>query len=146
MSGPTIAIFTIGTQGDIRPCVALGIGLKKAGYAVRIVTSDNFAEMIRSAGLEFFPLTSNFQTLLENDRGLVDEGLDMHSIAAADTFENLAADRVRRFQAQVVAGLEHGRLSTAAVAGVVGDEAVHQRHRASAPGLAQIPLVRPLFQ
>jgi UDP:flavonoid glycosyltransferase YjiC (YdhE family) len=81
MSGPTIAIFTIGTQGDIRPCVALGIGLKKAGYSVRIVTSDNFVEMIRSAGLDFYPLTSNFQTLLENDRGLVDEGLDMRAIA-----------------------------------------------------------------
>lgn len=81
MSGRTVVIFTIGTQGDIRPLVALGIGLRQAGYPVRIVTSDNFAEMIRSAGLEFFPLTSNFQTLLEADRGLIDDGLDMQAIA-----------------------------------------------------------------
>jgi hypothetical protein len=65
-----VAIFTIGTQGDIRPCVALGQGLRRAGYPVRIVTSDNFASLVRSAGLAFFPLTSDFQAMLEADRGI----------------------------------------------------------------------------
>jgi len=46
MSKP-IVIFTIGTQGDIRPCVALGQGLHRAGYPVRIATSANFAELVR---------------------------------------------------------------------------------------------------
>ena len=49
MSKP-IVIFTIGTQGDIRPCVALGQGLHRAGYPVRIATSANFAELVREAG------------------------------------------------------------------------------------------------
>ena len=53
MSKP-IVIFTIGTQGDIRPCVALGQGLQRAGYQVRIATSANFAELVREAGLEFY--------------------------------------------------------------------------------------------
>jgi len=76
-----IAIFTIGTQGDIRPCVALGQGLQRAGYPVRIVTSDNFAELVRAAGLAFFPLTSNFQAMLEADRSIADQGLDMRAMA-----------------------------------------------------------------
>ena len=67
MSKP-IVIFTIGTQGDIRPCVALGQGLQRAGYQVRIATSANFAELVREAGLEFYPLTADFQAMLEADR------------------------------------------------------------------------------
>ena len=76
-----IAIFTIGTQGDIRPCVALGVGLQRAGYAVRIVTSDNFEGMVRAAGLAFFPLTANFQTMLDSNREIADMGLDMSAMA-----------------------------------------------------------------
>ena len=88
----TIAIFTIGTQGDIRPCVALGRGLRNAGHPVRIVTSDNFAGLVREAGLEFFPLTSNFQALLEADRSIADRGLDMRAMARVfrETFADWA--------------------------------------------------------
>lgn len=80
-SSAPIAIFTIGTQGDIRPCVALGVGLQRAGYPVRIVTSDNFEGMVRAAGLAFFPLTANFQTLLDSNREIADKGLDMSAMA-----------------------------------------------------------------
>ena len=76
-----IAIFTIGTQGDIRPCVALGVGLQRAGYPVRIVTSDNFENMVRAAGLDFFPLTANFQTLLDSNREITEQGLNMAAMA-----------------------------------------------------------------
>jgi UDP:flavonoid glycosyltransferase YjiC (YdhE family) len=77
-----IAIFTIGTQGDIRPCVALGVGLQEAGYPVRIVTSDNFESMVRTAGLDFFPLTANFQTLLDSNREIADQGLNFAAMAS----------------------------------------------------------------
>lgn len=76
-----IAIFAIGTQGDVRPCVALGVGLQRAGYPVRIVTSDNFEGMVSAAGLAFFPLTANFETLLDANRGMVEKGLDMSAMA-----------------------------------------------------------------
>jgi len=79
--GAPVAIFTIGTQGDIRPCVALGVGLQRAGYPVRIVTSDNFEGMVRTAGLDFRPLTANFQTLLDSNREIADKGLDMSAMA-----------------------------------------------------------------
>ncbi|HET7329885.1 glycosyltransferase [Dyella sp.] len=76
-----IAIFTIGTQGDIRPCVALGVGLRRAGHAVRIVTSVNFERMVRGAGLDFFPLTANFQSLLDSNREMTEQGLNMAAMA-----------------------------------------------------------------
>jgi UDP:flavonoid glycosyltransferase YjiC (YdhE family) len=76
-----IVIFTIGTQGDVRPCVALGQGLKRAGYPVRIATSTNFAELVRNAGLQFCPLTANFQAMLEANNSIGDHGLSLLKIA-----------------------------------------------------------------
>lgn len=76
-----IVIFTIGTQGDVRPCVALGRGLARAGYPVRIATSENFAALVEEAGLEFYPLTADFQAMLEADRTIADQGLDLRAMA-----------------------------------------------------------------
>ncbi|MBE1160098.1 glycosyltransferase family 1 protein [Dyella sp. 7MK23] len=75
-----MAIFTVGTQGDIRPCVALGVGLQRAGYPVRIVTSDNFESLVRGNGLDFRPLTANFQTLHRDYPELSDQGLDLSAM------------------------------------------------------------------
>ena len=69
-----VVIFTIGTQGDVRPCVALGQGLHRAGYPVRIATSANFAGLVREAGLEFYPLTANFEAMLQADTGIAEIG------------------------------------------------------------------------
>lgn len=75
-----IVIFTIGTQGDVRPCVALGQGLQRAGYPVRIATSGNFEGLVREAGLEYFPLTADFQAMLESDRAIADQGLNIRAM------------------------------------------------------------------
>ncbi len=95
MSKP-IVIFTIGTQGDIRPCVALGQGLHRAGYAVRIATSANFAELVREAGLEFYPLTADFQAMLEADRTITDNALNLRAMARIfrERYANWAANWV----------------------------------------------------
>ncbi|MGH8106323.1 MAG: glycosyltransferase, partial [Arenimonas sp.] len=103
-AGAPIAIVTIGTQGDIRPCVALGLGLHHAGYPVRIVTSDNFAELVRGAGLEFFPLTGNFQMFLEADRSIPDQGLDMGAMAR--TFRDCFADWATHWVSEGMAASE----------------------------------------
>lgn len=85
-----VVIFTIGTHGDIRPCVALGCRLQQAGYPVRIVTSRNFAGFVEEAGLVFRPLTADFQALLQADRSLADRGLDLRAMAR--TFRDRFAD------------------------------------------------------
>ncbi|WP_434212422.1 glycosyltransferase [[Pseudomonas] boreopolis] len=74
--GPVV-IITLGTQGDIRPLLALARGLQRQGQAVRILTSANFAGMIASHGIEFRPLTGDFQALLGGDRSIAERGLDM---------------------------------------------------------------------
>jgi len=76
-----VVIFTIGTQGDVRPCVALGQGLHRAGYPVRIATSTNFAGLVRDAGLEYYPLTADFQAMLESDRSIADHGMNLREMA-----------------------------------------------------------------
>ncbi|MGH7057146.1 MAG: glycosyltransferase, partial [Acetobacteraceae bacterium] len=76
-----IVIFSIGTQGDVRPSVALGQGLQRAGYPVRIATSTNFSGLVSEAGLEFHPMTADFQAMLEADRSIADHGLDLRTIA-----------------------------------------------------------------
>jgi UDP:flavonoid glycosyltransferase YjiC (YdhE family) len=76
-----VVIFAIGTQGDVRPCVALGAGLQRAGYPVRIATSRNFAGMVREAGLAFSPITADFQAMLDADRSIANHGLDLREIA-----------------------------------------------------------------
>ena len=47
-----IDILAIGSQGDVQPTVALGLGLQKAGHRVRIVTLGGFEQVVRSQGLE----------------------------------------------------------------------------------------------
>src|SRR5690242_1055779 len=76
-----VVIFTIGTQGDVRPCVALGQGLHRAGYPVRVATSENFAEMVKQAGLEFYPVTADFQAMLDADHSIGDKGFNLLEIA-----------------------------------------------------------------
>lgn len=65
----------------MRPCIALGQGLKRAGYPVRIATSNNFAELVRNAGLEFHALTADFQSMLEANNSIGDQGLNLREIA-----------------------------------------------------------------
>src|SRR5260370_15859342 len=76
-----IVVLRIGTEGDVCPCVALGQGLHRAGYPVRIATSANFAELVREAGLEFYPLTADFQAMLEADRTITDRALNLRAMA-----------------------------------------------------------------
>lgn len=76
-----IVIFTIGTMGDVRPCIALGQGMQRAGHRVRIATSSNFSELVREAGLEFSPVTADFQAMLEADRTIADQGMDLRAMA-----------------------------------------------------------------
>lgn len=76
-----IVIFTIGTLEDVRPCVALGRGLLRAGYPVRMATSGNFAGLVRDAGLEYSPLTADFQAMLESERSIADHGMNLREMA-----------------------------------------------------------------
>ncbi|WP_152052921.1 glycosyltransferase [Tautonia marina] len=65
----TITILTVGTMGDVRPFVALGLGLKRAGHTVILATGTNFEGFVTSHGLSFAPMRADFLALVQSDEG-----------------------------------------------------------------------------
>jgi len=65
-----ITILTAGSRGDVQPYVALGLGLQKAGYVVRLATHANFEPMIREYNLEFARLEGDPQAYIQGEVGL----------------------------------------------------------------------------
>ena len=64
-----ITISSLGSRGDVQPCVALGVGLQQAGHTVRVATYRYFAELIQRHGLEFAPVEGNPQQAMEAQSG-----------------------------------------------------------------------------
>jgi sterol 3beta-glucosyltransferase len=62
-----ITIIASGTRGDVQPYVALGQGLRAAGYSVRLLSSDDFADMTQRAGLEFASMGASIEAMLASD-------------------------------------------------------------------------------
>ena len=62
-----IAIFTLGTRGDVQPYAVLGQALKKRGHEVVLSTAKNFEGLIQSYGLDFVPVDADFQAMLESE-------------------------------------------------------------------------------
>jgi sterol 3beta-glucosyltransferase len=62
-----IAITTVGTRGDLQPYIALGLGLKEAGYDVLLVSAKNEEDFVKSYGLNFFAMSVDIQKIMEGD-------------------------------------------------------------------------------
>lgn len=62
-----IAIVASGTRGDVQPYVALGKGLKAAGYGVRLLGTENFERLATDAGLAFAATGPNIEAMLQRD-------------------------------------------------------------------------------
>ncbi len=64
-----VTIMTTGSRGDIQPFVAIGIALKKAGYAVRVMTqpSETHATLLKDFGLEYVPFGIDVDTFMRED-------------------------------------------------------------------------------
>lgn len=61
-----IGILALGSRGDVQPYVALGVGLQRAGYGVRLLTHENYEPLVRAHGLEFWPMHGNVQAVAES--------------------------------------------------------------------------------
>lgn len=66
ISSRHITIIAPGSQGDVRPYVALGQGLQAAGCSVRVATHQNFAALVTGCGLAFYPLHGDMEALLRD--------------------------------------------------------------------------------
>ena len=64
-----ITILTIGTRGDVQPFIALSLGLKQAGYEIKIVTHSIFESWIKSYGFDFAFIEGNPQEFIESEEG-----------------------------------------------------------------------------
>jgi UDP:flavonoid glycosyltransferase YjiC (YdhE family) len=60
----TITLLTSGTRGDVTPYIALGLGLRDAGYKVRIAAPIGFAPLVEKSGLTFAPFEGNPSDLM----------------------------------------------------------------------------------
>jgi UDP:flavonoid glycosyltransferase YjiC (YdhE family) len=71
-----IRVITIGSQGDVRPYVALGAGLRDAGHHVRIVTHPAFEPLVREHRLDFATVAGDPREQADNRqlRALHDNG------------------------------------------------------------------------
>lgn len=64
-----VNLLTVGTRGDVQPALALGVGLKKAGFEVQLVAFEEFRPLVEAYGLGFIPLSVNVQELLHQSVG-----------------------------------------------------------------------------
>lgn len=71
-----ISIFSIGTQGDVRPFIALGLGLQAAGHKVCIASGKTCEALIVNHGLDYAPLTADFLELMAKDPRALQRGLN----------------------------------------------------------------------
>lgn len=94
-----IAIVTLGSRGDVQPYIALGLGLRAAGHAARLVTHAEYAPLVASYGLELAPLTGNVGAILKGEAGLTFTESGSNPVAFARGFSSLLrpllADLVR---------------------------------------------------
>jgi UDP:flavonoid glycosyltransferase YjiC (YdhE family) len=49
----TIAFVTLGSLGDLHPCLALGVELKRSGHDVRVITTEFYRNRVERLGLDF---------------------------------------------------------------------------------------------
>lgn len=86
-----IMIIALGSRGDVQPYIALGVGLQAAGHMVRMVTHENYEQLVQAHGLEFWPAYGNIQEFAETPemRALLEKGnfiaLMHHAAEAAKT-------------------------------------------------------------
>jgi sterol 3beta-glucosyltransferase len=71
-----IAVIALGSRGDIQPYIALGQGLKAAGHFVRLITHENYEQLVRSYELEFWAVKGDVQAFMDTPevRELLEKG------------------------------------------------------------------------
>lgn len=71
-----IVIIALGSRGDVQPYIALGKGLKKSGHIIRLVTHQDFEELVNFHGLEFWPVEGNVQDIAQSKemQGRIEKG------------------------------------------------------------------------
>jgi UDP:flavonoid glycosyltransferase YjiC (YdhE family) len=64
-----ITIITLGSRGDIQPFLPLALGLKRAGYQVRVGTFDEFRPFVLEHGLNFVRIQGDPRATMSSQAG-----------------------------------------------------------------------------
>jgi sterol 3beta-glucosyltransferase len=64
-----ITLLVTGTLGDVRPNLALALGLQKLGHEVTLVAPVNFESYVKQFNVPYHSLVGNTQEILESDEG-----------------------------------------------------------------------------
>ncbi|MEO8612756.1 MAG: glycosyltransferase [Chloroflexota bacterium] len=114
-----ISIVASGTRGDVQPYVAIGEGLKKAGYDVRVLTSDDFESLVTGAGLEFRSSGTSVESMLQSEewRKTVEGG---NFLAILARMTNEMKSRAHELALNVPALFEGSDLIVAGMSGMGG--------------------------
>jgi sterol 3beta-glucosyltransferase len=118
-----ITIHAPGSRGDVQPYIALGKGLKDAGYAVRVLTTDDFQALTEEAGLAFCSIGENLQDRLQSDewRGVTESGNFLKILAK---MREASAEQAAIFARTIPALIEGSDLVIAGLGGVLGSFSV----------------------
>lgn len=114
-----ITIVASGTRGDVQPYIALGKGLKDAGYRVRLLTNDNFETLVTDAGLAFHSIGESVETRLQSDewRKILETG---NFLKILSQMRKEMKREAAGFVARVPALLEGSDLILTGMAGMTG--------------------------
>lgn len=63
------AVIASGTRGDVQPAIALGVALRGAGHAVRLVAGSGFRAWIEGHGLDAAPSRVDMQAVMASPAG-----------------------------------------------------------------------------
>ncbi len=89
-----ITILSIGSRGDVQPYIALGVALKNAGASVRIVTFENFSQLVKENGLEIYPISGDVSKVATSEivRSATQADNPLKVLLSFNTLKKLAAD------------------------------------------------------
>jgi sterol 3beta-glucosyltransferase len=109
-----IALIAAGSRGDVRPYVALGSGLHKAGHSVRLLASPDFRELVTAAGLQFSDMGGSTESIARSMESMLERGNFLEILSSMGT-------SARRMIIQAaVSGMEACRDTDLIVAGLGG--------------------------
>jgi UDP:flavonoid glycosyltransferase YjiC (YdhE family) len=55
-----VVFATLGSLGDLHPCLALGMELRLRGHRIKIITTEFYRKKVQQAGLEFCAMRPNW--------------------------------------------------------------------------------------
>ena len=85
-----VALFALGTHGDVRPMAALATALRRDGHEVRIAAQPRFTAMLAALGLDTVEIAGNMQDVTDLSAVPVVQGKFVIPFGAPDLIEQMA--------------------------------------------------------